>query len=115
MLLSKNVVNLIWIFFTESRSYFTTMTNEKDRDSNILPFTNLGSTVAIISNCQPIRGDDLPLALMSTKQPSRGKSDRDGSRHDGHIGNPSGNHNMTQQKGNEQHEKTDRKMANKGK
>ena len=71
------------------------MTNKKDLDSNILPFTNLGSTAAIIANCQPIRGDDLPLALMPKKQPSRGKGDRDGIRHDEHKGHSSGNHNMT--------------------
>ena len=62
------------------------MTNEKDLDSNILPITNLGSTATIIANCQPIRGDDLPLALMPTKQPGRGKGDRDDNRNDGQIG-----------------------------
>ena len=62
----SNVANLILRLFTESRSVFSTITNEKDLDSNILPITNLGSTATIIANCQPIKGDDLPLALMST-------------------------------------------------
>ena len=105
----SNVINLIWRLFTESRSFFSTMTNEKDLDSNILPITNLGSTAAIIANCQPIRGDDLPLALMPTKLPGRGKGDRDGTRNDKQMGQAAGRYNMTQQKGNGQQEKNGRK------
>ena len=105
----SNVANLILRLFTESRSVFSTITNEKDLDSNILPITNLVSTAAIIANCQPIRGDDLPLALTPTKLLGRGKGDRDGTRNDGQMGQASGRYNMTQQKGNEQQEKNGRK------
>ena len=102
----SNVVNLIWRLFTESRSFFSTMTNEKELDSNILPITNFGS-VAIIANCQPIRGDDLPLALMPTKLPDRSKGESN--RNNGQMGPSSGKYTMTQQKGNGQQRKNGRK------
>ena len=90
------MVNFIWRLFTESRSFFSTITNEKDLDSNILPITKLGSIAAIIASCQPIREDDLPLVLIPTKLPGKGKGDRDGNRNDGQMGQSSGKYNMTQ-------------------
>ena len=53
------------------------MTNEKDLDSNILPITNAGSKAAIISNCQLIRGNDLPIQLMPIKQGGGGGKDKE--------------------------------------
>ena len=63
----SNVVNLIWRLFTESRSYFAIMSNEEDLKNRHLPYTNLASTAAIVANCQPIRGEDLPIELMPIK------------------------------------------------
>ena len=43
------------------------MSNEEDLKNRHLPYTNLASTAAIVANCQPIRGEDLPIALMPIK------------------------------------------------
>ena len=40
------------------------MSNEEDLKNRHLPYTNLASTAAIVANCQPIRGEDLPIELM---------------------------------------------------
>ena len=68
------------------------MTNNKDLDSNILPFTNLASTASIIANCQSIRLDDLTLALMPTNQGKhREKVEGGYTRNKNQVGHQGGN------------------------
>ena len=83
----SNIVNLVWRLFTEIRRFFATMSNGKDLDSNNLSFTNLLSTATIIAKFQPIRGDDLPLALMPSKRNARKESgQKENSRNERHLG-----------------------------
>ena len=63
------------------------MSNGKDLDSNNLSFINLLSTATIIAKFQPIRGDDLPLALIPSKRNARKESgQKENSRNERHLG-----------------------------
>ena len=91
------------------------MSNEEDLKIRHLPYTNLASTAAIVANCQPIRGEDLPIDLMPIKnttgnrEQNRGGHNQyqgtgngglgrnNGSRTEHHSGN--NNNNNTQHRG----------------
>jgi len=68
---SNNITNLIWRLFVDSRTFFSTMTNERDLLDANLPVSNIDATTQLLSTFQPIRGDDLPLELRpsSNKRP----------------------------------------------
>ena len=68
---TNNITNLIWRLFVDSRTFFSTMTNERDLLDANLPVSNIDATTQLLSTFQPIRGDDLPLKLRpsSNKRP----------------------------------------------
>ena len=91
-------MNLIWRLFTESREFFATMSNCKDLDSNILLFTNLESTPNIIVHYQPIRREDLPLALIPTQHGKHKKKGKKNSRNVNHLDHQRDNGHMENQR-----------------
>ena len=59
----NNISNLIWRLFIDSRTFFSTMSNERDMRGKKLPVSNIDATTTMISTFQPIQGDDLLLEL----------------------------------------------------